>query len=57
MPPTSAGIVHQPPGQATLEYLPLEKVVIRAWIVDGASESMLPTHIPWIRPYKFLDFN
>ena len=45
MPPTRTGIVHQPPGQSALEYLPLEKVVVRAWIVDGASGPMLPlTH-------------
>ncbi|KAI6030356.1 hypothetical protein EDC04DRAFT_2922926 [Pisolithus marmoratus] len=31
---THAGIVHQPPGQSTLAYLPLQKVAINAWMVD-----------------------
>ncbi|KIM54503.1 hypothetical protein SCLCIDRAFT_1221885 [Scleroderma citrinum Foug A] len=41
MPPTRTGIVHQPPGRSALEYLPLEKVVVRAWIVDVSARIVL----------------
>lgn len=32
---THAGIAHQPHGQTTIEYLPLEEVRVNAWVVDG----------------------
>ncbi|KAI6141828.1 hypothetical protein BKA82DRAFT_4198722 [Pisolithus tinctorius] len=38
---THAGIVHQPPGQSTLAYLPLEKVAINAWMVDVSARLVL----------------
>ncbi|KAI6130833.1 hypothetical protein EDD17DRAFT_475454 [Pisolithus thermaeus] len=41
MPPTHAGIVHQPPGQSTLAYLPLQKVAINAWVVDVSARLVL----------------
>lgn len=41
MPPTHAGIVHQPPGQSTLAYLPLRKVAINAWVVDVSARLVL----------------
>ena len=34
---THTGIVHQPRGQTTIEYLPLEEVRVNAWVVDGTS--------------------
>ncbi|KAI6101003.1 hypothetical protein EV401DRAFT_2105632 [Pisolithus croceorrhizus] len=40
MPPTHAGIVHQPPGQSTLAYLPLQKVA-NAWVVDVSARIVL----------------
>ncbi|KAI6035785.1 hypothetical protein EDC04DRAFT_2897689 [Pisolithus marmoratus] len=38
---THAGIVHQPPGQSTLAYLPLQKVAINAWMVDVSARLVL----------------
>lgn len=34
---TRAGIAHQPRGQTTIDYLPLEEVTVKAWVVDGTS--------------------
>ncbi|KIJ64831.1 hypothetical protein HYDPIDRAFT_28189 [Hydnomerulius pinastri MD-312] len=41
MPPTHAGIVHQPPGQSTIDYLPLEEVGVKAWVVDVSARIVL----------------
>ena len=34
---TRTGIAHQPRGQTTIEYLALEEVTVKAWVVDGTS--------------------
>ncbi|KAH0831411.1 hypothetical protein J3R83DRAFT_14082 [Lanmaoa asiatica] len=36
------GIVHQPHGQTKIEYLPLEEVRVKAWVVDGTSLAKCP---------------
>ncbi|KAI6139806.1 vault protein inter-alpha-trypsin domain-containing protein [Pisolithus tinctorius] len=38
---THAGIVHQPWGQSTLAYLPIEEVIIKAWVVDVSARVVL----------------
>ncbi|KAF8550227.1 VIT-domain-containing protein [Imleria badia] len=38
---THTGIAHQPRGQATIEYLPLEEVRVKAWVVDVSSRIVL----------------
>ncbi|KAF9232854.1 vault protein inter-alpha-trypsin domain-containing protein [Melanogaster broomeanus] len=38
---TRAGIVHQQPGQATIGYLPLEEVKVKAWVVDVSARIVI----------------
>ncbi|KIJ07184.1 hypothetical protein PAXINDRAFT_182540, partial [Paxillus involutus ATCC 200175] len=49
---THAGIVHQQPGQPTIEYLPLEEVKVKAWVVDVSARIVLTQtfHNPSDRP-------
>ncbi|KAF9220068.1 VIT-domain-containing protein [Gyrodon lividus] len=38
---THAGIVHQPSGQSTIGYLPLEEVKVKAWVVDVSARIVI----------------